>query len=218
MLESQKSIEERIGKIGIIPAVKLQKTEDAVPLAHALMSGNLPAAEITFQEEGTDKVIAAMKKAFPELLIGAGTVFNVRQVELAISAGAQFITCPGYDEMVATYCIYNNIPIFPGCATPTEIQKALKDGLKVIKFFPAVQYGGLETINVLSESFPNAKFIPTGGISLNNLEEYMSSRHVAACGGSFITHDSLIKEKNWAEVTRLSVESIKLVNKARGYH
>ena len=215
MFESQEWTQQKISEIGIIPVIKLEDTKDAIPLAKALLLADLPAAEITFRANGAEQVIKAMKESVPDLLAGAGTVLTVRQVRTAVEAGAQFIVSPGYDEEVVSYCVSNEIPVFPGCVTPTEIQKALKHGLNVIKFFPASQYGGLDTIKALGGPFPDIRFMPTGGISLNNLDEYMADQRIAACGGSFMVKDSLIREKNWSEITRISREAVRKVKEAR---
>ena len=215
MFELQEWIQKQISEIGIIPVIKLKNVEDAVPLAQALVSGDLPAAEITFRTEGADKVINAMRTAFPDMLVGAGTVLTVEQVDLAVNAGAQFIVSPGYDEGIVSYCVDKKIPIFPGCVTPTEIQMTLKHGLNVLKFFPAAQYGGLETIKALSGPFANIRFMPTGGISLKNLAEYISNKHIAACGGSFMVNDSLLDKRNWPEIIRICTQAAAIVKKAR---
>lgn len=216
MFELQEKIQDKIGEIGIVPVIKLKDTEDAAFLAQALIAGGISAAEVTFRAEGADEVIRAMGLAFPEMLVGAGTVLTVRQAELAAKSGARFIVSPGYDEDVVGYCLKNELPVFPGCVTPSEIQKALKAGLNVIKFFPASQFGGLNTMKALAGPFPNIKFMPTGGISLENLGEYSSSRYILACGGSFMVKDSFIESKNWQKITKKCAESINIVKKARG--
>lgn len=215
MFELQEQIQKKISEIGVVPVIKLEDIEKAVPLAQALISGNLPAAEVTFRAEGAEKVIRAMRTALPDMLVGAGTVLSVAQVTLAVEAGAQFIVSPGYDEEVVAHCIEKEIPVFPGCVTPTEIQMALKHGLNVLKFFPASQFGGLDTIKALAGPYANIRFMPTGGISLKNLEEYISNQHIAACGGSFMVKDSLIEEEKWFEITKISKEAAEMVKKAR---
>jgi len=216
MLEMQEWVQRQIYEVGIIPVIKLKDVDKAACLAQALVSGKIPAAEITFRSEGAEKVIQAMRTAFPDMLVGAGTILTTEQVDLAVDAGAQFIVSPGYDEEVVSYCVDKKIPIFPGCVTPTEIQMALKHGLNVLKFFPASQYGGLETINALAGPFANIKFMPTGGISLKNLEEYISNKHIAACGGSFMVKESLLSEGNWTEIKKICTEAAEIVKKARG--
>ena len=216
MLKQQIKIQDQLSEIGIIPVIKLNNTENAVPLARALIAGGVPAAEITFRAEGAEKAIKTIRENFPEILAGAGTVLTMEQVRAAVGAGATFVVCPGYDEEIVSYCAADDIPVFPGCVTPTEIQMALKHGLNVVKFFPALQYGGLNTIKALAGPFPGVRFIPTGGITLKNLEEYAASRHIAACGGSFMVPESLINGGNWAEITRICAESSKIIKKARG--
>lgn len=208
-------MQNRLSEIGIIPVIKLEDTKDAEPLAQALYDGGLPAAEVTFRVAGAEMVIEAMSKAFPDMIVGAGTVLTLEQVQSAVDAGAKFIVSPGFDETIVSHCVNSNIPVFPGCITPTEIQMALKHGLKVVKFFPAAQYGGLETIKALAAPFSGIRFMPTGGISLKNLKEYVENKHVAACGGSFMVTEALISGKHWSEITRISSEAREIIDIAR---
>jgi 2-dehydro-3-deoxyphosphogluconate aldolase/(4S)-4-hydroxy-2-oxoglutarate aldolase len=157
-----------------------------------------------------------MLDKYPDMIVGAGTVLTIQQVEKALNAGAKFIVSPGYDEEIVSYCVEKGVAVFPGCVTPTEILKALKHGLNVIKFFPAEQYGGLATINALAGPFGGVKFMPTGGISLSNLADFASNKNIAACGGSFMVADKYINDKNWAEITKICAEAIEIIRKARG--
>lgn len=209
-------IDKKIEEIGIVPVVRLDNPDrDAAPLAKALCSGGVPVAEITFRAEGADRAMRLMKSACPEMLIGAGTVLTTQQVDLAISAGAQFIVTPGFDPELVKYCTQKNIPIYPGCTTATDYHAAYKFGLSVLKFFPAEQSGGLAKIKALGAPFPMFKIMPTGGISLKNLAEYLSNPLICACGGSYMVTGELISSQNWGEITRLCEESVKIAKAAR---
>lgn len=206
----------KISAIGVVPVIKLNNPEkDAAPLAKALCDGGVPVAEVTFRAEGADKAIKIMHEVCPEMLVGAGTVLTVEQVDKAIAAGAQFIVTPGFDPEIVAYCTQKNMPIYPGCTTPTDYHAALKFGLEVLKFFPAEQSGGLAKIKSMSAPFPMFKIMPTGGISLKNLKEYISAPQIAACGGSYMVTADLIDAGNWEEITRLCKESVAIVKEAR---
>ncbi|MGN1316869.1 MAG: bifunctional 4-hydroxy-2-oxoglutarate aldolase/2-dehydro-3-deoxy-phosphogluconate aldolase [Acutalibacteraceae bacterium] len=206
----------RISNIGIVPVIKLNNPErDAAPLAKALCDGGVPVAEVTFRAEGADKAISLMKEACPDMLVGAGTVLYVEQVDKAIAAGAEFIVTPGFDPEIVAYCQKKNMPVYPGCTTPTDYHAALKFGLEVLKFFPAEQSGGLAKIKSMSAPFPMFKIMPTGGISLKNLKEYISAPQIAACGGSYMVTAELIDSQNWAEITELCRQSVEIVKEAR---
>lgn len=211
------TITEKISKIGVVPVIKLDRPqEDALPLAKALVDGGLPIAEITFRAKGADTAIKAIREKYPDILVGAGTVLYKEQVDKAVAAGASFIVSPGFNPNIASYCIEKNIPIFPGCVTPTEIEAAHALGLNIFKFFPAGQYGGLATIKALSAPYNDFKFMPTGGINLDNLEEYLSFKNICACGGSFMASGKLIDSKNWTEITAISRKAADIVAKVRG--
>ncbi|MBO5290522.1 MAG: bifunctional 4-hydroxy-2-oxoglutarate aldolase/2-dehydro-3-deoxy-phosphogluconate aldolase [Clostridia bacterium] len=207
---------QKISAIGVVPVIKLNNPErDAAPLAKALCDGGVPVAEVTFRAAGADKAIALMKEACPDMLVGAGTVLTTEQVDKAISAGAEFIVTPGFDPEIVAYCKEKNMPIYPGCTTPTDYHAALKFDLEVLKFFPAEQSGGLSKIKAMSAPFPMFKIMPTGGISLNNLKEYLSAPQIAACGGSYMVTAELIDSQNWAEITELCRKSVEIVKEAR---
>lgn len=210
------TIAERISKIGVVPVIKLERPEeDALPLAKALSEGGLPVAEITFRAEGADKAIKLMRDNYPDMIVGAGTVLYKEQVDRALAAGAQFIVSPGFNPKIVAYCIEKNVPIFPGCVTPTEIEAAHDLGLTTFKFFPAQQYGGLATIKALSGPYHQFKFMPTGGISLDNLKEYLSFKNICAVGGSFMVTDKLINGKEWDEITTICRKAADIVAEVR---
>lgn len=209
-------INTKISNIGVVPVIKLNNPErDAAPLAKALCEGGVPVAEVTFRAAGADTAIRLMKEACPEILAGAGTVMTTEQVDKAVAAGAEFIVTPGFDPEIVKYCVDKNIPIYPGCTTPTDYHAAFKFGLEVVKFFPAEQSGGLAKIKAMSAPFPMFKVMPTGGISLSNLETYLSSPVICACGGSYMVTADLIDNGKWDEITDLCKQSIEIVKKAR---
>ena len=209
-------INTKISAIGVVPVIKLNNPErDAAPLAKALCEGGVPVAEVTFRAAGADTAIRLMKEACPDMLVGAGTVLTKEHVDKAIAAGAQFIVTPGFDPEIVKYCVENNMPIYPGCTTPTDYHAALKFGLEVLKFFPAEQSGGLAKIKAMSAPFPMFKVMPTGGISLNNLKEYLSCPVIAACGGSYMVTADLIDNQKWDEIIDLCKQSVEIVKEAR---
>ena len=202
---------EKIGELGIVPVVKIEKAEDALPLGRALINGDLPIAEITFRTSAAEESIKTLTKELPDLLIGAGTVLTIEQVKRAVSAGAQFIVSPGFNPKVVDYCVENNILIIPGLNNPTQIEMALERGIEVVKFFPAEASGGLPLLESMSAPYSGIKFIPTGGINLNNLTSYLSNQKVHACGGSWMVKDNLISSGNFNEITRLTQEAVSIM-------
>ena len=210
------AMNQRISDIGIVPVIKLNHPErDAVGLAKALCEGGVPVAEVTFRAAGADKAIKLMKEACPDMLVGAGTVTTTEQIDKVIEAGGDFIVTPGFDPELVAYAQKKNLPIFPGCTTASEYHQALKFGLEVIKFFPAEQSGGLAKIKALSAPFPQFKVMPTGGISLKNLKDYISAPVIAACGGSYMVTADLIDNNKWDEITELCKKSREIVEEAR---
>ncbi|MEG0988766.1 MAG: bifunctional 4-hydroxy-2-oxoglutarate aldolase/2-dehydro-3-deoxy-phosphogluconate aldolase [Clostridium sp.] len=194
----------------IVPVVKLDRVEDALPLAKALLDGGLPVAEITFRTDAAEESIRQIRKNYPEMLCGAGTIVNKEQAKRAIDAGAAFIVSPGFSKEVTEYALEHHVPILPGCCSPTEIIYALNYDLKVVKFFPAKQYGGLDTINALAAPFPGIQFMPTGGISPENLREYLDNKKIYACGGSWMVAETLIKEGQFDKITQLTKAAVEL--------
>ena len=205
----------RIAEIGIVPVIRIDDVTKAPKLAEALCAGGVPVAEVTFRAAGADQAIRAMREAFPEMLVGAGTVLTRAQVDAAVDAGAQFVVSPGFNPKNVEYCQEKGITIFPGCVTPGEIECALEYGLEVLKFFPAEAFGGLKTIKALSAPFGMVKFMPTGGISLDNLAAYLASPAVIACGGSYMVTAKLINEGRWDEITELCRKSVEIVREVR---
>ena len=210
------AMNQAISDIGVVPVIKLNHPErDAAPLAKALCAGGVPVAEVTFRAAGAPMAIKTMKETCPDMIVGAGTVTNTAQIDEAIEAGAQFIVTPGFDAELVTYAKEKNIAIYPGCTTPTDYHQALKYGLEVLKFFPAEQSGGLAKIKAMSAPFPQFKVMPTGGVSLKNLGDYLSSPVIAACGGSYMVTADLIDNQKWDEITDLCKKSHDIVKEAR---
>ena len=202
------NILKQIGELGIVPVVKIDRAQDAVPLGKALLAGDLPVAEITFRTSAAEEAIKALTDELPEVLVGAGTVLTIEQAKKAVTAGAKFIVSPGFNNKVVDYCLENNIPITPGVNSPTQIEMALEKGLEVVKFFPAEASGGINLLKALSGPFTEIKFIPTGGIDQNNLLSYLSHPQVLACGGSWMVKSDLISSGNFGRITEITREAI----------
>ena len=202
---------QRIEKCKIVPVVKIDDVNDTLPLMKALADGGIMSAEITFRTACGPDALALAAKSCPDMLIGAGTVINKEQAEKAVSLGAAFVVGPGFSKEVAEVCRANDVVYLPGCVTPTEVMAAIAEGLKVVKFFPAENYGGVKTIKALAGPFPQIKFMPTGGISAENIKGYFDSGKVIACGGSWMVKDSLIKAKEFDKITALSIEAMEVV-------
>ena len=201
--------------MGILPVIKLNNAKDAVPLAKALCEGGLPCAEVTFRTDAARESIAEMTKAYPEMLVGAGTVLNTEQVDAAIEAGAKFIVSPGLNPDTVEYCVKKGIPILPGCSSPSDIEQAIKYGLNVVKFFPAEQAGGIAMIKAMAAPYVGLKFMPTSGINAGNLTEYLSCDKILCCGGSWMVKGDLVKAGDFGNIRELSAETRKLVDTIR---
>src|SRR5215469_4548312 len=204
----------RITDIGIVPVIVLDDPDLAVPLAESLAGGGLPCAEVTFRTAHAAQVLTAMA-GDGRLVVGAGTVLTVDQVDAAIQAGATYIVTPGYSREVVRACQGRDIPVIPGVATPTEIQMALRDGITLVKFFPAEAIGGTRTLSAIAAPFPGLRFIPTGGISPDNLQDYLALPSVAAVGGSWMVSAGLLSQQKWADVRRLAAEAVAAVARHR---
>lgn len=201
------NILERLRNSIVVPVVVLDRVEDAIPTANALMAGGVDVMEITFRTAAAADSIAAVAKSCPDMLVGAGTILNLDQCKLAIEKGAKFIVSPGFDAEVVSYCVENGIAVCPGCVTPTEIMAALKLGLKVVKFFPANVYGGLTAMKNLSAPFGGVKFLPTGGVNTENIKEYFSAPFIHAVGGSWICPKADIAAGNFEKITQLCLDA-----------
>ena len=207
---------EQLAGYGVVPVVVLNRAEDAKPLAEALCKGGLKCAEVTFRTDAAEESIKIMTENFPDMLVGAGTVLTIDQVDRAVAAGAKFIVSPGFDPEIVDYCLSKDILVLPGCITPSEVAQGVKRGLKVLKFFPAEQAGGLAMIKAMAAPYTNVKFMPTGGINAKNLEEYLSFGKIAACGGSWMVKADLVATKQFDKIAEMTKEAVDLVKKIRG--
>lgn len=210
-----KTIEEQFYEYAVVPVVVLEDAKDALPLAEALVEGGLPCAEVTFRTDAAEESIRLMSGKYPEMLVGAGTVLTVDQVNRAVAAGAKFIVSPGFDPEIVDYCLEKGIPVFPGCITPSEVAQAAKRGMEVIKFFPAEQAGGVARIKAMASPYTKMKFMPTGGIGVGNLKEYLSYGKILCCGGSWMVKGELVKNGEFDKIRTLTKEAVELAASIR---
>lgn len=206
---------ERLRNAGVVPVVVLERAEDAVPAARAMLAGGVDVMEITFRTAAAAEAIRNVAAECPEMLVGAGTVLTVEQCEKAVALGAKFIVSPGFDAEIVDWCVERGVAVAPGCVTPTEIMAALKRGLSVVKFFPAGIYGGLKAMKALAAPFGQVKFIPTGGVSADNLAEYAAAPFVHAVGGSWLCPKADVAAGNFARIAELCAQSRRIVDGAR---
>jgi 2-dehydro-3-deoxyphosphogluconate aldolase/(4S)-4-hydroxy-2-oxoglutarate aldolase len=198
----------KLGDIGIIPVIKLDSPDHALPLGKALLAGSLPVAEITFRTGAAKESIKILSKEFPDLIVGAGTVLTTEQVDAAVESGARYIVTPGFNPKVVDHCLAKGIPVTPGVTTPSQIEQALEKGLKILKFFPAENSGGVGMLKAFAGPYGDkVSFIPTGGVSEKNLADYLSCPNVHAVGGSWMVAGSLIAAGNFAGVEKLCREA-----------
>ena len=195
----------------VVPVIVLGSPDQAEPLAEALIAGGLPVAEVTFRSSAALEGIRRMAHAYPDLLVGAGTVSTTAQAAEAVAAGAKFVVTPGFNPDVVDFCIAQSIPIFPGISGTGEIEAAISRGLDVVKFFPAEALGGTDMLKALSGPYPNLKFMPTGGISLKNLHDYLALPQVVACGGSWLVSKEALAAGDYARVTRTVSDTMRVV-------
>jgi len=196
------TIEQQLKEIKVVPVIAIEDKNNAIPLAKVLIDNGLPCAEVTFRTEAAAESIRLMREAYPSLLIGAGTVLTIHQVDEAINAGADFIVSPGLNPTTVTYCLEKNIPIIPGVNNPSLVEQAMSLGLKTVKFFPAEPSGGLPMLKALSAVYP-VEFMPTGGISPNNVSDYLALTSVIACGGTWMVPNSMINNGDWEGLAKL---------------
>lgn len=206
------AIVDKIFALGVVPVIKIDHPEEALPLGEALIAGSLPVAEITFRTAAARQGIKLLREHSPSMLVGAGTITSVKEAEEALEAGAQFIVSPGYSAAVVSFCQRAGVPIFPGVNNATQIQEALAQNLSILKFFPAEASGGITMLEALVGPFPTVTFMPTGGIGIDNLATYMKKPYVAACGGSWMVKSSLIQNQQWNEISRLSRQALFLAH------
>ena len=211
-----KEIIERVTALGVIPVIKLDRAADAVPLAKALRDGGLKAAEVTFRTDAAEEAIRLIAKEFPDFLVIAGTVLTTLQAEKAMQAGAQAIVSPGLNPTVVKYCRDKGYPVIPGVVTPTEVESAMSFGLTHVKFFPAEAAGGVKMISAMSAPYGNIRFMPTGGVSVKNLADYLNCKAVFACGGTWMVPADKINAGEFDAIRDMTAEAVKLVKEIRG--
>ena len=202
---------EEIKSYGIVPVIVIEDADNAIPLSEALIEGGLPVAEVTFRTKAARESIEQIAKAYPQMILGAGTVLSIDQVKSAIDSGARYIISPGLNPRVVEYCVTNGITITPGIATPSEIERALEFNLEVVKYFPAEALGGLNYLKAISAPYGNLRFIPTGGIDEKNLMSYLQFSKVLACGGSWMVKSDLISNKKFDEIRKLSAAALSVI-------
>ncbi|EQB9033861.1 bifunctional 4-hydroxy-2-oxoglutarate aldolase/2-dehydro-3-deoxy-phosphogluconate aldolase [Vibrio cholerae] len=196
------TIEQRLRAIKIVPVIAINDVAHALPLAKVLVENGLPCAEVTFRTAAAAESIRIMREAYPDLLIGAGTVLTTAQVDEAIAAGADFIVSPGLNPTTVKYCQQRNIAIIPGVNNPSLVEQAMEMGLRTLKFFPAEPSGGIAMLKALSAVYP-VSFMPTGGINPNNAQEYLALKSVVACGGTWMVPTDLIDKGDWDTLAEL---------------
>ncbi len=206
---------QKISQIGIVPVVKIDNADDALPLAEALKKGGLCCAEITFRTDAAEESIRRISKAYPDFLVGAGTVLTKEQADAAMAAGASFLVSPGLNPAVVRHCLEKGYPILPGVSTPTEVEAALELGLTNLKFFPAEAAGGVKYIKAISAPYSMVRFMPTGGVSIENVASYLKLKNVIACGGSWMVPGDKITAGAFAEIEAMTKEAVELLKEIR---
>jgi Entner-Doudoroff aldolase len=199
-----------------VPVIKLENPKDSLLLGKALVEGGLPAAEVTFRTKAAAESIALLKKEFPALTTGAGTVLTIEQAEAAMAAGASFIVTPGFNPRIVDFCLAKGMPVMPGINSPSQVEQGLERGLKLLKFFPAEVSGGVKMLKALHGPYADVSFVPTGGIDTSNLESYLQLPYVAAIGGSWMVKEDLIVSGQYDRITALCAEAVALVRRMRG--
>lgn len=202
---------EQIAGLKLVPVVKIERATDAAALGAALVAGGLPVAEITFRTSAAEDAIRILRDSAPEILIGAGTVLNLENAAKAIAAGASFVVAPGFNPRVVDYCLAQGMPVIPGINSPTDIEMGLERGLELLKYFPAEASGGLKLLKAMSAPYGDMKFMPTGGISMGNLLDYLAFPPVVACGGTWIAETTLIATGRFDEITRLTRAAVERI-------
>lgn len=205
----------RIERFGVVPVIKLEKPEQARALGRALVEGGLLVAEVTFRTAAAPGAIALLRKEYPELIVGAGTLLTVEQVEAAIAAGASFAVTPGFNPRIVEACIARGLPVVPGINSPSQAEQGLERGLHLLKFFPAEVSGGVRMLKALHGPYPELRFVPTGGIDASNLASYLALPYVAAVGGSWMVKEELIAAGSFAELAVLCGQAVALANSLR---
>ncbi len=212
------AIVDQLQDIGIIPMIAIEDADKAVALGRAFMDAGLACAEITFRTPDATKAMARMASAFPEMVVGAGTVLTVDQAKQAKDAGVKFVVTPGFDSAVVAWCLANDLPIMPGVMTPTDINQAIGMGLELLKFFPAEAAGGTKALKAIGGPYGGVKFLPTGGINLDNLADYLALPMVIACGGSFLAKRQMIANNEFDKIREIAISAVDIVHSVRASH
>ena len=207
---------EQISNIGVVPVIKIDRAEDAIPLAAALKKGGLCCAEVTFRTDAAEEAIRLIHNEFPDFLMAAGTVLTPKQADAAMAAGAAFIVSPGLNPIVVKHCIDKGYPVIPGVCTPSEVEMGMSLGLSYLKFFPAEAAGGVKMIKAMAAPYTKIKFMPTGGIGVGNIKDYLTCGAVFACGGSWMVPADLINAGKFDEIEKLTAEAVALVKEIKG--
>lgn len=214
--KSMNELSKHLRQWRIVPVIVIDDPLDAAPLAHALLEGGLPCAEVTFRTPQAADALRVIAQECPDVLVGAGTVLTVQQAAQACESGARFIVTPGFNPAVVDYCLDHAIPLFPGVCTPTEVDAALNKGLDVLKFFPAEPMGGAPFLKAISAPYSMVKFIPTGGVNLNNLSAYLSLGCVLACGGSWLAPREWVRAKEFDRIRQETGRAVQTVRQLTG--
>lgn len=201
-----------LAQVRLVPVLVLNEPDHAPPLARALCAGNIPIAEVTFRTEHAAQCIRRMADETPEILVGAGTVHSVETAQLAVQSGAKFIVTAGFNEPVVDWCLAQGVDVYPGCVTPSDLERLLLKGLHIAKFFPAEAYGGTKVLKAFAGPYSEVRFMPTGGITESNLQDYLALPSVLACGGAWMAPQELVAKGRFEEITSLCHNGIKLVH------
>jgi 2-dehydro-3-deoxyphosphogluconate aldolase/(4S)-4-hydroxy-2-oxoglutarate aldolase len=210
------TVTQQIEQLGVFPIIVIEDARDALQLGETLLAAGLPCAEVTFRTAAAEEAIRSLAEGFPELLVGAGTVLSVEQAQQAIDAGATFILSPGFNPEVVDFCLSQEVAIYPGIATPTEIEAAMAKGLKVLKFFPAASMGGLQYLKAISAPLSMVRYIPTGGVNLQNLPDYLNFDKVLACAGTWIVKKQWLIDRDFDRIRKEAEDAVAVVKKLRG--
>lgn len=208
-------LEAALRAIGVVPVAALARPGDAVRMAEALLAAGLPCVEITFRTDAAATAIEAVRSRFPEMMIGAGTVLTTTQADAAIGAGAQFVVTPGFNPAVVDHCLTRGMPVAPGVATPSEIEQAYSRDLRLVKFFPAGPMGGIPYLKAVAGPYPMMRFLPTGGVTIENLPDYLALKTVTACGGTWLCKTEAIEKGDFGTIERLAREAVAVVRRVR---
>lgn len=211
MSDTIEQLLEKLRKIKLVPVVALERSEDILPLARHLSDNGLPIVEITFRSKAAEKAIYLLREENPDILVAAGTVLTTEQVLIAKNAGVDFVVTPGFNPKIVQLCQDLDLPVTPGVNNPMAVEAALEIGVKTVKFFPAEASGGVKMIKALLGPYPELQIMPTGGINMNNIKDYLAIPNVIACGGSWFVDKALIKSENWSEIARMTREVVSFV-------